>query len=542
MKNNLQNQKRGLDIIHDPLENKGSAFKLEERDALGLTGLVPSRYFSIEDQVTRVMNNYQRSKTDLDRYVFLEALHDRNETLYYRLLLEHIEELTPIVYTPTVGTACQQFGNIFRRSRGMYFGSSNRGTFKKIVKNWPYDVDIIVVTDGSRILGLGDLGVSGMGIPIGKLSLYVTCAGIHPSRTLPIVLDVGTNNEEMLNDPLYMGEMHPRIDGEEYDNIVEEFIEAVIWRWPNVLIQFEDFTNDHAIPILEKYRHNTLCFNDDIQGTGAVAFAGILASLRYKNETLSDQKIVCFGAGSAAIGILNSILTGLLEEGLTEKEARNKIWMLDSKGLITLARGADTISNYKLPFARTNYEIGNLEETVRSVKPSILLGLSGQPQTFSETIIKTMNENCSQPMIFALSNPTSKAECTAEQAYNWTNGEAIFASGSPFDPVTINGKTHYPGQGNNMYIFPGVGLGSIVGQLNTIPDAVFFTAAKILSECVSPQDLEKGRVYPALTEIRDISLKIAIGICRKYSTKFQNMNTAEIQQFVKGKMYYPEYS
>ncbi len=535
--------KRGLEIIRDPLLNKGTAFSKRERDELGLQGLVPPHQSTVEEQLKRVKGNYERKNTDIGKYIFLEALHDRNENLYYRLLLENLEEMTPIVYTPTVGQACQEYGNIYRRARGMYIASHMRGKIDKCIRNWPEDnIDVIVVTDGSRILGLGDLGASGIGIPIGKLSLYVACAGIYPSKTLPIVIDVGTNNEKFLKDPLYLGERHPRLTGDEYFDLIDEFISAAHRRWPKALIQFEDFTNDNAFKLLERYRYKLLSFNDDIQGTGGVALAGLLASLRITKEKLTDQRIVFLGAGSAAVGIADMIVAGMQEEGLSNKEARERFWFLDSKGLVTHQR-KDKLAEHKLPYARKEKFIKTLVDVVDAVKPTVLIGVSKQPGAFNENVIKTMQKHVEHPIIFALSNPTSKSECTAQQAYEWTNGKVIFASGSPFKPVTYKGTTYEIGQGNNMYIFPGVGLGAVACRAIKITDSMFYAGAKALAELVDQKTLNKGKVYPDLKNIRDISAEIATAVCRvAYAEGLAwEKEPEDINEFVKSKTYNPIY-
>ncbi len=537
--------KKGIELIHDPILNKGSGFPDCERDALELRGLVPPQVVSIDDQVERVMENFHSKETDIERYIHLESLHDRNETLYYRILVENVEEITPIIYTPVVGLACQKYNHIYRRSRGMYFSTSDRGNFEQMTKSWKNDdVQIIVVSDGSRILGLGDLGTNGMGIPIGKLSLYVACAGIHPKNTLPVLLDTGTNNQSLQQDPLYLGAKHPRLAGDVFYEMVDEFIQSAIHRWPNVLIQFEDFTNDHAFKLLEKYRKNILCFNDDIQGTGSVALAGILASLRITKEKLSDQRIIFLGAGSAGIGIADSISAGIRDgEGIALEDARKQFWFLDSKGLVCNGRG-DTLAEHKIPYARNEDFKESLLEVVKDVKPTILMGLSGQPGTFNEDVIREMSKHVEKPIIFALSNPTSKAECTAEQAYKWTNGQAIFASGSPFNPVNFKGKTLIPGQGNNMYIFPGVGLGAILSQAKFIPNSVFYVAAKKLAELVTDEELSYHRVYPDIKSIRAISTEIASEVSRYMRDNNLANNTlpsSGMYDFVKHKMFWPEY-
>ncbi|MCH7858577.1 MAG: NAD-dependent malic enzyme [Candidatus Marinimicrobia bacterium] len=504
--------KRGVDVLHDPRLNKGTAFTPAERDKLGLRGLLPPRYVPIEEQLERVYENYGYKESDLAKYIYLIGLLDRNETLFYYLLERHLEEMMPIVYTPTVGLACQKFSRIFRRPRGLAISLDDAGKVDQILGNWPYqDIRIIVFTDGERILGLGDLGLNGMGIPVGKLSLYVAAAGIDPILTLPVCLDVGTDNDQIRFDPLYLGLDRPRERGEAYDQLVDEFIHAVRKRWPLCILQFEDFGNANAFRLLAKYKDVGPVFNDDMQGTGSVALAGVLAALRITRQPLADQRIVFLGAGEAAIGIAKALLAGLQDEGLTEQEARDRFWLVDSKGLVTRNR-LDQLPIHKRPFARDEAAIGSLAGVVAKVHPTILLGVSGQTGLFTEEIVRTMAQHVQRPIIFALSNPTSKAECTAQQAYTWTDGRAIFASGSPFDPVKLNGRTYRPGQGNNAYIFPGVGLGAVVSGATRITDSMFHQAAMTLAQAVPDHLLKEGCVFPALTAIQPVSARIAVAV------------------------------
>jgi len=536
--------RRGLEILNDPWLNKGTSFSEEERETLGLRGLLPPYRADMEEQVQRVMENYWHHTDPLDKYTFLIGLADRNVTLFYRVLMEHLLEMTPIMYTPTVGYACQQFGHIYRKNRGMYINLNHKGIIADILDNWPKDeIDIIVISDGSRILGLGDLGANGMGIPIGKLVLYVAGAGLHPIRTLPILLDVGTDNEELLNDPLYLGLTHRRVHGDEFYEIVDEFVQAATTRWPNVLIQWEDFTNDKAFPLLNRYRDEVLCFNDDIQGTGAVALSGLLAAMRIRQEHLSDQRIVFCGAGSAAVGIADMICAGIADEhSMTTEEARKLVWMCDSRGLVTTTRDSG-LEDHKIPYARDEEPAAELLEVVQRVKPTILIGASGHAHTFTENVVKTMRKHCEQPVIFALSNPTTKAECTAEEAYGWTNGRAIFASGSPFNAVRVKGKVLVPGQGNNMFIFPGVGLGAVVCGAKKVTDEMFFIAAKTLAHMVTEEELRAGTIYPDLGKIRQISLAIAAAVCRLAWDQglAQYAEPQDIRQYVRDCMYHPQY-
>ena len=536
-------RKRGRDLLYDPALNKGTGFPDSERDALGLRGLVPPQVVSIDDQVQRVMENYRRKDQDLERYIHLEALHDRNETLYFRVLLEHIRELTPIIYTPVVGQACQQFGHIYRRAHGMYFCARTLACFREMVHNWPAEaVDVIVVTDGSRILGLGDLGTNGMGIPIGKLSLYVLGAGIYPEKTLPVMLDVGTDNAALREDPLYLGERRPRLPDTQFYPMVDAFVRAVHERWPHALIQFEDFSNNHAFELLERYRKQVLCFNDDIQGTGAVALAGILSALRITGSSLDQQRILFQGAGSAARGIADQLVAGMREAGLSLEAARSRIWMVDSQGLVTRDR-LEGLADHKRDFAHPGPKLRGLEEIIRWVQPTVLIGVSGQPGVFTESVVRTLCQQVERPILLPLSNPTAKAECTAEQAYNWSEGKVLFASGSPFAPVNYRGKIFVPGQGNNLYIFPGVGLGAVLCKAKAITDRMFYVAARTLADQVSEESLAVGCLYPDLGLIREISAQIAAAVWQVASEE----GLAEIQPpedllgYIKQHQYYPRY-
>ena len=499
---------RGVKILHDPIRNKGTAFTEADRKALSLTGLLPPRVHSPAEQELRVLGNVRDKATDLARYLYLISLQDRNETLFYRVVMNNIEEMMPLIYTPTVGAACQHFQHMYRRPRGFYVSSRDRGNVKEILKNWPHkNARIIVITDGERILGLGDLGADGMGIPIGKLSLYTACAGIHPTECLPVMLDVGTNNESLLNDPLYNGLEQRRERGEPFDALLDEFIEAAKEHFPDVLIQFEDFGNTNAFRLLDKYRDKICCFNDDIQGTGAVAMAGIIAALRITGEKLADQRLLFLGAGEAGIGTADTFVAALVEEGMPIEEARKRCCFVDTQGLLTSNR--DSIAHHKQRYARDMPPIDNFLEALKTLKPTAILGLSGQPGSFPKEVIEAMAEINKRPIIFALSNPTSKAECTAEEAYRWSKGRAIFASGSPFDAVKFGNKTHIPGQGNNVYIFPGVGLGAIVSGSRRVTNEMFLAATHSLAKQVSEYDLERGCIYPPLSRIREVSATIA---------------------------------
>jgi malate dehydrogenase (oxaloacetate-decarboxylating)(NADP+) len=509
---NQDNQLRGVQLLRNPWLNRGSVFTEEERDRYGLRGLLPPRVSTFGEQVKRLTEVIANAGTPLNKYLVLEGVHANDEALYFELVMEHIEEYLPLIYTPTVGEACQKFSHLFRYARGLYVSAEDKGRVRQLVANVPNEnVDMIVVTDGQRILGLGDLGVNGMGIPIGKLALYTACAGVNPQRTLPVTIDVGTNTESYLSDPLYMGLRQKRITGEEYDALIAEFIEAVRERWPNVIIQFEDFHNSHAFDLLDKWRNRVTCFNDDIQGTASVSVTGLYTAMRILKQRVSDQRILFLGAGSAATGIANLIVDAMVEEGTSVEEARGRIALFDSKGLVTTTRG-DTLSATKVPFAKDCENAKTFLEAVRVIRPSAIIGVSAQPSAFNEEVIAEMSRINERPIIFALSNPTSKAECTAEEAYRWSNGKCLFACGSPFPPVSIGGKTFVPRQGNNSYVFPGIGLGCIFAKAKTIPEGIFLTAAKTLADQVSDSDLANGSLYPALSEVRNLSAGIATAV------------------------------
>ena len=533
---------RGVKILHDPVRNKGTAFTDAERDALKLRGLLPRRIHSPAEQEMRVLGAIRSKTNDLERYLFLIALQDRNETLFYRVLINHIEEMMPLVYTPTVGKACQEFGHIYRIPRGLYISPYDHGHIREVLENWPHkDPRIIVVTDGERILGLGDLGANGMGIPIGKLSLYTACAGIHPTQCLPVMLDVGTNNETLLNDPLYNGVERQRIRGEQYDELVDEFITAAQDIFPGVLIQLEDFGNANAFKLLKQYRQQACLFDDDIQGTGAVALAGIISALRITGGQLSDQRLLFLGAGEAGLGIANTVVAALVDEGFLIEKARQCCWLVDTKGLVVAGRGG--ISPSKQPYAHKHSPVGSFIEAVKILRPTAIIGVSGQPGQFSREVIESMAEINRRPMVFALSNPTSKAECTAEQAYGWSQGRAIFASGSPFEPVEIGNRLFVPGQGNNAYIFPGVGLGIVTSRARRVTDEMFLAAARTLAEQVTDKDLELGRIYPSLSRIREVSALIArdVAIIAYQQGLSEREEPEDIMADIESQMFQPVY-
>ena len=538
----ITNMPTGVDLLHEATLNKGTAFTEEEREALGIEGLLPPYVNSLETQVIRVMENFHKKPSDLEKYIYLMSLLGRNETLFYRVVMDKIEEMMPIVYTPTVGRACQEYGHIFRRPRGIFISAKDKGRVVDVLRNWPNrDVRIIVVTDGERILGLGDLGANGMGIPVGKLCLYTACAGVHPGLCLPVTLDVGTNNEELLHDVLYVGTRQRRLGREQYDDLVQEFITAVRELYPNVLIQFEDFATGNALRLLDIYRDRVCTFNDDIQGTGVVGLAGLYSAMRIVGGKLKDQRILFLGAGEAGIGIGNMISSALVVDGLSEQEARKRCWFVDSKGLVVKRRS--DLAEYKLPYAHDYEYVGDFLSAVKSLRPTVIIGVSGQPNTFTQSVLKAMASYNKRPIVFAMSNPTSKAECTAEEAYTWTDGHAIFASGSPFAPVTFKGKKYVPGQANNAYAFPGIGLGVIACEAVSVTDEMFSVAAKALANAASEADLELGRIYPSLTKIKEVSAAIATAVAEvAYNQGLAGKpKPDDISAYIKSQMYEPEY-
>jgi len=502
---------RGTDVMRDPILNKGMAFTLEERQLLGIHGLMPPALLSQNCQVKHTMENFYRWDNDLDRFIFMMGLQDRNEKLFYRVVIENVELMMPVIYTPTVGLACQKYGMIFRKPRGLYITIHDIGHVYDIICNWPVeDVKAIVVTDGERILGLGDLGCYGMGIPIGKLSLYTACAGVQPQSCLPIMIDVGTNNDSIRDDPLYTGLKEKRTTGQKYDDLIDEFMQAVVRRYgKSCLIQFEDFGNHNAFRFLEKYRNKYCTFNDDIQGTASVAVAGILCSLKITGIPLKDNVFMFQGAGEASIGIAKLLMKAIVATGVSEKDALGQIWLVDSRGLIVENRPKGGVTAEKVLFAKPHAAIDNLEDIVRSLRPTAIIGAAAIPGAFNESILQFMGQINKKPIIFALSNPTSKAECTAIQAYENTEGRAIFASGSPYKPVQYKDSTFYPGQGNNAYIFPGLALAIIAVDIRTITEDIFLAAAESVVRMVTQKDMDEGRVYPPLSDIRKVSLKLA---------------------------------
>ncbi len=512
----------GPALLETPLLNKGSAFTERERKSFNLLGLVPPRYESIEEQVERAYMQYKSFVSPLNKHIYLRAIQDNNETLFYRLLQKYIEEMMPIIYTPTVGEACERFSDIYRSSRGLFISYDERHLMDDILRNaTKRKVKVIVVTDGERILGLGDQGIGGMGIPIGKLSLYTACGGISPAYTLPVMLDVGTNNKKLLDDPMYMGARHPRISQEQYDEFVDMFIKGVKVRWPEAMIQFEDFAQPNAMPLLKKYREQICCFNDDIQGTAAVTLGTILAACKSRNEKLSNMKVVFVGAGSAGCGIAEMLIQQMIFEGMSEPEARASVFMVDRHGLVT--NTMEGLRDFQLALAQSpenlaqwvfSGEFPNLLEVVSNVKPDVLIGVSGQPGLFTEHVIKTMAANCETPIIFPLSNPSRQVEARPEQVIEWTDGKVVIATGSPFDPVNYKDTFFSIAQCNNSYIFPGIGLGVISCKAKLISDEMLMAASNALAEASPLAKGESNYLLPRLTQIAQLSKDIAFAVAK----------------------------
>ena len=533
----------GVDLLHDPRLNKGTAFSEHERARLKLRGLLPPRILTQDQQVQKILENFRNEPSDIEKYLYLISLQDRNERLFYRVVGDHLHEMVPIIYTPTVGLACQRYGHIWRRARGLFITAQDRGRMVEVMNNWPHaPVRAIVVTDGERILGLGDLGANGMGIPIGKLSLYTACAGVDPAWCLPVTLDVGTNNEQLLQDPLYIGLPQRRLPADQYDALLDEFMNAAATVFPAALVQFEDFASRNAFRLLNKYRDKACCFNDDIQGTAAMCLAGLYSAMRLLPvPQLGAQKILFQGAGEAGIGIADLVVFALVAEGVSEQEARRRCWFVDSKGLVVSNRR--DLAEHKRRYAHDYELLPGLLSAVHALKPTALIGVSGQPQTFTQPVIEAMAAINERPLIFALSNPTSKSECTAEQAYVWSSGRAIFASGSPFGSVAYHGETFVPGQANNAYIFPGVALGVITSGARRITDAMFLTAARTLAAAVSDADLAQGSIFPPFHRVPEISRSIATAVATlAYDAGLATVpKPKDVRALIEGQMYDPRY-
>lgn len=541
----------GPALLETPLLNKGSAFSPEERANFNLMGLLPPRYETIEEQVSRAYRQYASFDTALNKHIYLRAIQDNNETLFYRLVTSHLEEMMPIIYTPTVGDACEQFSDIYRSSRGLFLSYQDRDQLDDILRNaTKRKVKVIVVTDGERVLGLGDQGIGGMGIPIGKLSLYTACGGISPAYTLPIMLDVGTNNEKLLNDPMYMGLREKRCDQATYDDFLEKFMRAVKRRWPDAMIQFEDFAQPNATPLLQRYRDQYCCFNDDIQGTAAVTVGTLLAACKAKHERLRDQKVVFVGAGSAGCGIAEQIITQMRAEGLDDATARQQIFMVDRFGLLTdgmtgLRDFQQALVHNETSLAGWQYSghYASLLDVMHCAKPGILIGVSGQPGLFTEQVIRAMQQGCETPIIFPLSNPSRQIEALPKDIIEWTNGAAIVATGSPFSPVHHNGSFHHIAQCNNSYIFPGIGLGVLASKAQLITDEMLMAASEVLADNSPKVRGESEQLLPPLTAVSELSKKIAFAVAKVAQQQNLALSIAddELRQRIENNYWRPEY-
>ncbi len=542
----------GQMLLENPSLNKGSAFPEEERAAFNLLGLLPPHVASMEDQLARTYESYSSKESDLERYIYLASLHDRNETLFFRLVSDHIEEMTPTVYTPTVGLACQYYSHIYRRPRGLYVAYPYRDQIETVLRNSPLaEVRVIVVTDGERILGLGDLGAGGLEIPVGKLSLYTLCAGIHPATTLPIILDVGTNNAELLHDPLYVGWHQRRMRGSEYDAFIDAFVQAVKRVFPRALLQWEDFSKGNARRLLDHYRNQLCTFNDDIQGTGAVTLAGLMAAVKVLKEPLRKQRIVILGAGSSAIGIAEQLAQAMESEGASPEDAKSSLWLLDSQGLVQTGR--PDLEEEKQLFAQPQERIAQwqlvqaghitLQDVVANVHPTILIGTSAQAGAFTEEVVREMTQHVARPIIFPLSNPTSKSEAHPVDIMTWTDGKALIATGSPFPPVKYNGQTIPIGQCNNMFIFPGVGLGVIASQARFVRDEMFIAAARALSEFSPANKDPDASLYPAVEDVREVarSVALAVGKAAQQAGVAEQSTEEELERRIRACMWTPQY-
>ena len=542
----------GYQLLADPLLNKGTAFTEAERSMFDLHGLLPPNIGVLDEQISRRLHALRNFKTDLERYSFLRGLHDANETLFFALMVKNIEELLPIVYTPTIGAGCQQFSRLFRKPRGLFLSLPHKTKLKTILDNPHFDrVEAIVVTDGERILGLGDQGAGGMGIPLGKLALYTACGGIHPATTLPIMLDVGTDNPECLADPLYVGWRHERVRGAEYDDFVETFVSAVAERWPHVLLQWEDFAKGNATRLLNRYRDRLCTFNDDIQGTAAVAIGTLLSAINVTKAPLTEQRVVVFGAGSAGCGIATLLLKAMKDAGLQQRDAVERIFMVDRDGL--LVEGMGDIASYQKPFVQNKSVAGAwkldhpdkvaLLDVVRNARPSVLIGVSGQTGAFSEPVVRAMAEHNERPIIFPLSNPTSRAEATPEDLENWTDGRAVIGTGSPFPPLTRGGTKFRVDLTNNSYIFPGVGLGVIAVKARRVTDSMFMAAAKALAAVSPARANPNGNLLPPVTSLRDVSAAVATAVAQQAHNEdlTEGINADEIEGLIRAHIWAPRY-
>jgi len=542
----------GYELLNDPLLNKGTAFSEEERDAFELHGLLPPSVATLEEQVARRMQAFRQLSSDLERYVFLRGLQDSVEVLFYALLLHDLAGMLPVVYTPTVGIGCQEFSHTFRKPRGLFLSFPHMGQIKRILANPRFDnVEAIVVTDGERILGLGDQGAGGMGIPIGKLSLYTACGGLHPATTLPILLDSGTNNSQCLADPVYVGWKHERVRGTEYDKFIDTFVSAVTERWPNVLLQWEDFARDNATRLLERYRNCLCTFNDDIQGTAVVTTGTLLSAINVTRVPLTDQRIAVLGAGSAGIGVSSLLLKAMLADGLSEQEARSRFYLVDRNGL--LVEGMSGLVDFQKPFTRSRAELAGwrleqperieLVDVVRNARPTVLIGVSGQPGAFPERVVRTMAEGTPQPIIFPLSNPTSRSEATPDDLLAWTEGRAVIGTGSPFPPVLKNGISMRIDQTNNSYVFPGIGLGAITTRAKRVTDGMLLAAARALADMSPSKSDPKANLLPPVSELRDVSYRVALAVAAQAQSEgvAEHTSREELEACVRLKMWTPTY-
>jgi malate dehydrogenase (oxaloacetate-decarboxylating)(NADP+) len=534
---------RGAALLRNPHANKFTAFTAAEREEWGLTGLLPEQVETEDAQIDRVLRQIDLKTSDLERYIFLTSLLETNETLFYRVLMSDPARFIPLVYTPTVGEACENFGHILRRPRGLYLSINRKEQLKEILRNWTQpDVRFIVVTDGERILGLGDLGVNGMGIPVGKLALYTACAGVPPQLTLPITLDVGTNNEGLLADPLYLGLRQRRVTGAEYDEFIEAFVAAVQEVFPRACIQFEDFAFPHAAPILARYRDRVSCFNDDIQGTAGVALAGVLAALRVTGGSLADQRFLFLGGGTAGSGIAGLLAKAMMQAGVPENEAFGSISLFDKDGLIH--SGRTDLADFQRPFAHDHEPVDDFVTAIETLRPTAIIGVSTAGKAFSQPVVEAMARVNERPIIFPLSNPTSHSECTAEEAYVWSDGRAVFASGSPFGPVQFKGRTFTPGQGNNVYIFPALGMAIYATEARRVTEEMLVIAAQALARQVTATDLDAGLIYPPQSRIFETSLAVA----REVASFIFDQGLAgvprpdDLDAFIDAKVYRPSYA
>jgi malate dehydrogenase (oxaloacetate-decarboxylating)(NADP+) len=534
--------KRGIDLLRDPQLNKATAFTEAERETLGLTGLLPAEVDSEETQVRRVLQQLGQKPTDLERYIGLISLLDANETLFYKVAMSDPARFLPILYDPTVGEACLKFGHIFRRPRGLYVSLKHKGRVKEVLRNWPIkDVRVICATSGERILGLGDLGANGMGIPIGKLQLYTACAAVPPQYLLPVHIDFGTNNEELLNDPLYLGLRRPRVSTAERDEFVEEFVQAIQEVFPGCCLHFEDWAGVDAERLLARYRDKVCCYNDDIQGTAGVALAGILSALRVTGGKLRDQRILFLGAGSAGIGIADLIASAMTLEELTPDQARARISLFDIKGLIEPSR--TDLYDFQKPYAHPHPPSHDFVSVIESLKPTVLIGVSTRGKAFDRKVVEAMARINRRPIIFALSNPTDHAECTAEEAYRWSEGRALYAAGVPFPPVRYGSKTLVPGQGNNLYIFPAVGLAIVATKAKRVTDEMFVVAARAVAEQVTGDELNSGLLYPPQSNILETEVAVAVKVAETIFARGQAgiAKPADVRKLVESGLYKPEY-